>query len=331
MSQIREKIQDFITMDRTADAIDYIIEITGDDKYLSRDFTLLKSRFTANENQFNSNLIDKSYYDREKAKINYAIQQKLSEIEKVTKSASPATSSQPDKSGNTMNVTGNGNTSIQGTNDSTIIVGGRDNEKEKEDDKNKKKILFLSAAPNNKNELRFSQEIKYIDDALKIGNRDKKYSLRTKGAVRAEELSRIIRTENPHILHISTHAHRKNGLLFEDLNRNEYPISAEDIESLFARLTRRGTNVECVIFNACNSEAHAEAIQNHINYSVGMQDFIPDEAALKFSKAFYETLFDEDDIMFAYDEGVYAIQIAKMEPEGEIEVHEIPKLFTKNK
>jgi hypothetical protein len=49
--------------------------------------------------------------------------------------------------------------------------------------------------------------------------------------------------------------------------------------------------IECVLLNACYSQAQAEAIHQHIDYVVGMNQAIEDEAAIKFAIGFYDALF----------------------------------------
>jgi hypothetical protein len=49
-------------------------------------------------------------------------------------------------------------------------------------------------------------------------------------------------------------------------------------------------HVECVILNACRSEAQAEAIGEHIPYVIGMNSGINDRAAIEFAVGFYDAL-----------------------------------------
>lgn len=49
-------------------------------------------------------------------------------------------------------------------------------------------------------------------------------------------------------------------------------------------------HVECVILNACQSEAQAEAIAEHIPYVIGMSAGIKDKAAIEFAVGFYDAL-----------------------------------------
>lgn len=195
---------------------------------------------------------------------------------------------------------------------------------------NIRKILFLYSSPSNKSELRFSEEIRAIEDALQIGNRNEEFEIVAKGMVQGNEVAKILRRENPHFLHISTHASKKKGLLFEDKNRQEQPITSDAFAGIIKRLTSRENNLECIVLNACNSLAHAEAIKEMLPFTVGTQDFIPDEAAIEFTKTFYETIFDGEDIEFAFEDAQGAIQIAGVEnPDGDIPCEEIPVLFQK--
>lgn len=58
--------------------------------------------------------------------------------------------------------------------------------------------------------------------------------------------------------------------------------------------------MECVVLNACYSEAQAEAIAKHIPHVIGMNKAIGDNAAIEFAVAFYDALGAGKTIDFAY-------------------------------
>ena len=71
-------------------------------------------------------------------------------------------------------------------------------------------------------------------------------------------------------------------------------------------------NLECVVLNACYSEAQAEAIANHIPYVVGMKRKIGDTAAIEFATAFYDALGAGESFEFAFKLARNAIQWANL-------------------
>jgi len=66
--------------------------------------------------------------------------------------------------------------------------------------------------------------------------------------------------------------------------------------------------VECVVLNACYSEAQAIVISQHIPFVIGMPDWVNDRLSIAFSVAFYDAIGDGQDYEFAFRLG--AIQFA---------------------
>jgi hypothetical protein len=64
-------------------------------------------------------------------------------------------------------------------------------------------------------------------------------------------------------------------------------VSTESLARLFGLFQRQ---IECVLLNACYSEAQALAIHQHIDYVIGMNQTIGDKAAIKFAVGFYDAL-----------------------------------------
>ena len=66
--------------------------------------------------------------------------------------------------------------------------------------------------------------------------------------------------------------------------------------------------IECIVLNACYSEVQADAIAEHINYVVGMNRSVLDEAAITFAEGFYRAIGAGEPIKKAYSMGKVAIQ-----------------------
>ena len=65
--------------------------------------------------------------------------------------------------------------------------------------------------------------------------------------------------------------------------------------------------VEGLIFNVCHSLVFAEDLKRFVKFCVGVNDFIPDDASIAFSKGFYGSLFDGWDEKKAFAAGQDAI------------------------
>ena len=77
-------------------------------------------------------------------------------------------------------------------------------------------------------------------------------------------------------------------------------FSTDGLKRMFGLFEK---DVDCVVLNACYSQQQAQAICSTKTYVVGMNKAIPDEAAIKFAKGFYQGLGEGNDYDFAYENG----------------------------
>ncbi|MEB3282471.1 MAG: CHAT domain-containing protein [Lyngbya sp.] len=131
-------------------------------------------------------------------------------------------------------------------------------------------------------------------------------------------MQRALLDLKPQIIHFSGHGEGKaetqqyssfdveEGLYLEDEKGEAKLISTDALAALFRLFAN---SVECVILNACYSEAQAKAITQHIPYAIGMKKAIGDRAAIEFAIAFYDALGAGESIEFAYKLGCIAIQM----------------------
>ncbi|WP_414620148.1 CHAT domain-containing protein [Calothrix sp. CCY 0018] len=166
---------------------------------------------------------------------------------------------------------------------------------------NIKTILILAANPKNTSRLRLEEEIREIDEGLRRANKREQFKLEMKLAVRQRDFYRAILDTQPQIIHFCGHGAGEDGILLEDETGMTAFVEAETLASLFKLFAKKG--VECVVLNACYSEVQAEAISQHINYVVGMNQAIGDKAAINFAVAFYDALAAGEDVEFAFELG----------------------------
>ncbi|MDZ8257015.1 CHAT domain-containing protein [Nostoc sp. ChiQUE01b] len=151
-----------------------------------------------------------------------------------------------------------------------------------------KKIVFLSANPKNTNQLRLDEEVRGIQAALKQSQNREQFQIVTLLAVRVEDLRRALLEHQPTIVHFSGHGSGTEGLALENNSGQMQLISTESLARLFGLFQNQ---IECVLLNACYSQVQAEAIHQHIDYLVGMNQAIGDVAAVEFAIGFYDALF----------------------------------------
>ncbi|MBW4448809.1 MAG: hypothetical protein KME38_18590 [Spirirestis rafaelensis WJT71-NPBG6] len=177
-----------------------------------------------------------------------------------------------------------------------------------------KKILILAANPKNTVRLRLDQEVRDIEEGLQLAAQRDNFILQQKGAVRPPDIRRAVLDFHPNIIHFSGHGSETEGLSFEDEVGKEKFVTGEALAEFFKLFAN---HVECVLLNACYSEVQANAIVQHIDYVIGMNQAIADKAALEFSVGFYDALaryeeqYDGDSpIEFAFNVACSSIALA---------------------
>lgn len=171
-----------------------------------------------------------------------------------------------------------------------------------------KKILVLAANPKNSSELRLGEEVREIEEGLRLSRYREQFKLLSKWAVRARDFYRYMLDIQPRIVHFSGHGIGENGIVLEEETGKAQLVSTNALESLFKIFASKG--VECVLLNACYSKVQAKAISQHIPYVIGMSKEIGDKAAITFAVAFYDALGAGETVEFAFELGCSAIQIA---------------------
>ncbi len=170
------------------------------------------------------------------------------------------------------------------------------------------KILILTAIPHG---LRLDKEIREIEEAIRGAAKRDLFEIRIRTAVRPQDIRRAIAEEKPQIVHFCGHGLEDGSLLLEDEGGHNKSVSPEGLASLFQL---HANYVNCVLLNACHSAKTAEAISKYINYVIGMNQPIGDQAAIAFAQGFYDGLGyaipdNQDVFQRAFEEGKVAIQL----------------------
>jgi hypothetical protein len=175
------------------------------------------------------------------------------------------------------------------------------------------KVLILAAIPQPYN-LRLDKEIREIRAAIERATRRDLFEIDIRTAVRPQDIRRALAEVHPQIVHFCAHGVEDGSLVLEDDGGKHKPISSEGLAALFKL---HAEYVNCVLLNACYSEKPAKAISQYINYTIGMNQPIQDQAAILFAQGFYDGLgynnLDNQDIFQrAFDEGIVAIQMGNI-------------------
>ncbi len=142
-----------------------------------------------------------------------------------------------------------------------------------------KKILILSANPKDTAKLRIDEEVREIQAGLERSRCRDQFEI----VVRPDDLRRALLAVNPQIVHFSGHGAGVDGIALEDEMGNLKIVSNQALGRLF----RQFDCIECVVLNACYSDAQAEVLHQSVPYVVGMNQAIGDRAAIEFAVGFY--------------------------------------------
>jgi len=186
-----------------------------------------------------------------------------------------------------------------------------------------KKILILTANPTNTKPLRLSEEVRDIKNAWERSQNREQFEIIVEEAVRPQEFRRTLLDHRPDIVHFSGHGGGEQGLALMADNGEAFLVKVAPLAKLFKAL-QEIFSIDCVFLNACYSDVQAEGIYPYVNYVVGMNQKIGDEAAKQFAIGFYDTLFAGESIKSAFDLGCNAIEMENI-PE-----HLTPVLRTKD-
>ncbi|MEL7354666.1 MAG: NB-ARC domain-containing protein [Cyanobacteria bacterium J06650_10] len=173
--------------------------------------------------------------------------------------------------------------------------------------KSVKRILILAANPSGSTPLRLDQEVREIDEGLRRAKKRDCFELTQRWALRPKDLHRAMLDVSPHIVHFSGHGTGNNGLVLEGESGRPKLVSAEALAGLFELFSQQ---LQCVLLNACYSQVQAEAISQHIQYVIGIDDVLNDRAAIDFSTGFYDALGAGKSIEFAYKLGCSNLQLS---------------------
>ena len=182
------------------------------------------------------------------------------------------------------------------------------------------KILFLAADPSNATRLRLGQELRDIRERLQLAKERDRFILDSRESVRPGDISQAIFDVEPQIVHFSGHGTSTGELCFEDLLGESQPVQPDALAALFELAADQ---INCVVLNACYSEAQAKAIGEHIPFVIGMNKAIGDQAAIAFAVGFYKALAARRTIDQAYKFGCVEIRL-----QG-IAEHLTPVLYSK--
>ncbi len=153
-----------------------------------------------------------------------------------------------------------------------------------------RRVLFVSASPDELPRLRVDQEFRELQSRLQSTGSNDRLELIHMPASRLEDLQRGLLQYEPDVLHISCHGTPEGALCFDSGGSGDYVPSLVKPESMLRLLRAVGESLELVILNACHSAPLAREISAIVGIAISMEGSIADDEAIRFSAAFYEVL-----------------------------------------
>jgi hypothetical protein len=169
-------------------------------------------------------------------------------------------------------------------------------------------ILLLSATPRDAAPLRADEEMREIQDALARSRYRDEFVVVSRTAVRPRDVRHALLTYRPAIVHFSGHGRGAQGLVLEDDHGHSLPVAGDRLAELLALAGK--TRIECVLLNACHSQAQIDSIAQHVPFVIGMSEAVHDRAGIVFAAAFYQGLGNGESIPCAYELGCNATAMA---------------------
>lgn len=186
-------------------------------------------------------------------------------------------------------------------------------------------VLFLASNPTKTAKLQLTDEFARLSQQLQ----DSDLRPKMEEAVTFTNLQKFILQEKPRILHFSGHGEKLGAEVKDALSRGGLDIDDEEsmadtglilmsedlrepflvethvIKHLFKGMINiQKIPIETVIFNACHSEAQAEAIAEFVPNVVGTSYSVKDDAAIAFSTSFYLGLAEGQDVLQSVNLGI---------------------------
>lgn len=159
-------------------------------------------------------------------------------------------------------------------------------------------VLFIGANPRGTSRIRLDEEVRGIDQSIRLGERRDAFKLHQHWAARVSDLDDALMRFKPNIVHISAHGTDRGELLLEGGEGDDGKVSAAQLEKLFAILS---DDIRLVVLNACFSQEQARLIVNHVDCVVGMSDAVNDKVAQRFAESFYLALANGRNVQIAFE------------------------------
>jgi CHAT domain len=151
----------------------------------------------------------------------------------------------------------------------------------------KLRALFLAANPQSTIRLALDEEIRQITQKIRLSEGRDVLEVVSQWAVRPGDLLQYLNQYKPQIVHFSGHGTAGGEIVLVNSAGAAQPVSAGALKALFSTLK---DNIRLVVLNACYSRPQGAAINESIDFVIGMNTSIGDQAAIVFAASLYSAL-----------------------------------------
>ena len=197
-----------------------------------------------------------------------------------------------------------------------------------------KKILMLSANPDNPELDRRNEEIREIENALdrattarsKQGKYDAIFESPPLGKlhIRATDISQEISTIQPSIICISGNEDGIEKLILESVSTKNKPLNPEKLIADFFHLY--SGSIDCIVLNGCYSEEQAREIARHVKCVIGISRDLKHKKIIEFLNEFYYQLNLDNTITIQTSYRISRNRLERIDPE---DIQLLPTLLEK--
>lgn len=182
------------------------------------------------------------------------------------------------------------------------------------------KVLFFAANPRDQQQLLLDEEVRDIEQKLRLSEFRDSVELRSRWAVRTGDLLQALNELKPRIVHFSGHGSQTDELIFLTEDGGSKFVTEDTMAASIATVA---DHVRVVFFNTCYSRAQAQAAAQHVDIAIGMNDSIGDDAARVFAAQFYSAIGFGYSVQRAFDQAKAQLMLESIPEEN------IPELFAR--
>jgi hypothetical protein len=164
-----------------------------------------------------------------------------------------------------------------------------------------------------------------IQQAIQLSPHRDNITITMHHATTIDDIRRALLQKNFQIVHFAGHGHKGGDgvqrLVLNDEQGNPYYPPPQALADLFAAYEK---TLKCVVLNACDLLIQGQRIAQTIPCVIAMEGELSDNAAIEFSKGFYDALGAGKSTEFAYHEGCRCVNFITTDKKF------MPRIFLKS-